>query len=110
MIVWIEMGFQTPKISRGSTERIKPIAKYVLIAITVVISIVNLYSLRYGIDSPGFTFSSIFLYSIFGVFMINAGIQLSKRSDLVPWISVWYFVLGAACFSLMALFIYEVFV
>jgi hypothetical protein len=110
MIVWIEMGFQTPRISSGFTERIKPSMKYILIAITVVISIVNLYSLRYGIGSLGFMISSIFLYSIFGVFMINAGIQLSKRSDTVRWFSIWYFVLGAVCFSIVALFIYEAFV
>ena len=107
VIIWVEMDFQTPNFPSGFTERIKPTIKYGLIVIAVVISIINLYSLRYGIDSIGFIFSSILLYSVFGVFMVNAGFQLLKRSDTVRWFSIWYFVLGPVCLSLIFLFLYK---
>ena len=106
MIVWMEMDFQTPKISNGFSKNTKSFIKYSLIAITVIISAINLYTLKYGISNIGFILSSIVLYSIFGVFMVNTGLQLLKYSDTARWISTWYFILGTFCFFLTLLFVY----
>ncbi|MBK9210742.1 MAG: hypothetical protein IPL71_21650 [Anaerolineales bacterium] len=90
MIVWMEMDFQMPKISSGFAKNTKTLIKYSLIAITVIVSAINLYTLKYGISNIGFILSSVVLYSIFGIFMVNAGLQLLKYSDTARWISTWY--------------------
>lgn len=107
MVIWVETDFQTPKFPDDFTELISKIFKFILVVITIGLSVINLYSLRYGIDGFYFIFSSILLYGILGGYMVGVALQLLKRSDMVRWFSLWYFILGVICLSLVILFVYR---